>query len=139
MERRGGTRIARQLRSSSTDAELALWARLRARRLAGLKFRRQFPVAGFVADFVCLEAKLVVEVDGGQHAEREAEDRHRTAVLTEAGFHVVRFWNDDVLKSLGFVLEEILRTAAARTLPLPPAGEAGARSATGEGGGSTER
>jgi very-short-patch-repair endonuclease len=122
MESRKGIHSARRLRSSSTQAELALWVRLRARRLQQLKFRRQFPVSGYVVDFVCLEAKLVVEVDSGQHADLEAEDAHRTAVLGASGFHVLRFWNDDVLKRLDSVLEEILRTANARISPLPPGG-----------------
>ena len=119
MESRKGTKTARKLRTTSTDAEHALWERLRARRLGGAKFRRQFPMSGFVADFVCLEAKLVVEVDGGQHGERQSQDAHRTAVLAKSGFRVLRFWDNDVLKELEAVLEEILRAVEAPPSPQP--------------------
>jgi len=119
MESRQGTKTARRLRTACTDAELALWQRLRARRLAQLKFRRQFPVSGYVVDFACLEVKLVVEVDGGQHAERVTEDAQRTAVLEKNGFRVLRFWDNDVLKDLDAVLAEILRCVEAPPSPQP--------------------
>jgi very-short-patch-repair endonuclease len=119
MKLRKGTKTARQLRSASTDAELALWERLRSRRLGQLKFRRQFPISGYAVDFVCLEARIVVEVDGGQHAERQLEDAHRTAVLAKSGFRVLRFWDNDVLKELDAVLLEILRAVDAPPSPQP--------------------
>ncbi len=126
MESRRSTAIARRLRSTSTDVERALWERLRARRLKGLKFRRQFPLSGYVADFVCIEAKLIIELDGGQHAERLAQDAHRTSVLEKSGFRVLRFWDNDVLKELEAVLDEILRAVEVPTSPQPsPAGGRG--------------
>ena len=117
MESRRGTANARNLRTASTDAEHALWRHLRARRLAKLKFRRQFPISGYVVDFVCLEEKLIIELDGGQHNDRQAEDSHRTMILQKNGFRVLRFWNGDVLKELEAVLAEILRAVEAPPSP----------------------
>jgi very-short-patch-repair endonuclease len=97
-----------------TDAERKLWSRLRGRRL-GAKFRRQVPIDRFIADFGCVEAKLVIEVDGGQHAVDIERDRVRTAVIETAGYIVIRFWNNEVLQNIDGVVEEILRTLAART------------------------
>ena len=119
MELRRGTDRARALRLSSTDAERALWQRLRGRHLNGCKFRRQFPVAGFVVDFVCLERSVVIELDGSQHFEQSAHDEGRTAVLAKCGFRVLRFWNNDVLANLDGVLEEILRQIAGPPSPQP--------------------
>ena len=100
---------ARQLRRNSTEAERLLWSKLRARQLNSVKFKRQVPIAGYVVDFVALERKLVIEVDGGQHQERIAADRERTATLEKSGFHVVRFWNNDVLSNPAGVLDAILQ------------------------------
>ena len=108
MECHRNTSFARSLRRSMTDAEMQLWQHLRNRRLLGFKFRRQVPLGKFIADFVCLGAKLIIEVDGGQHAERESEDRYRTDWLTREGFRVLRFWNDDVLLRTDSVLESII-------------------------------
>jgi very-short-patch-repair endonuclease len=77
--------VARKLRSNQTDAELKLWLHVRGRRLGRLKFRRQAPIAGFSADFLCEEAKLIVEVDGGQHAEPSRNDMERTRIMQDAG------------------------------------------------------
>ena len=99
--------IARTLRATMTDAERMLWSRLRDRRLKGFKFRRQVPIADFVADFACLEAKLIIEVDGRRHLDKVESDRRRTRALGELGFRVVRFWNDDVLGKTDDVLEAI--------------------------------
>ena len=115
MKVRQNIQRARQLRLALTDAEAALWKHLRGRRLLGAKFRRQFPVSGFVVDFVCLEARLVIEIDGGQHADRTAFDDHRTRVLSPSGFRTLRFWNDEVLKDPEGVLAHILLH-----LPAPP-------------------
>jgi very-short-patch-repair endonuclease len=101
---------ARRLRRNQTDAEMRLWLHLRDRRLIGLKFRRQVPVAGFVADFLCETAKLTIEVDGGQHASAE-QDATRTAELNAAGYEVLRFWNNDVLQNLDGVLQRIVEAA----------------------------
>jgi very-short-patch-repair endonuclease len=106
------TRIARTLRRDATIAEAVLWRALRSRGVAGAKFRRQLPVAGYVADFACVEALLVVEVDGGQHT-AEA-DAARTAALTQAGWHVLRFGNHEVLGNPEGVLAEIARVVRVR-------------------------
>ena len=89
-------RRARNLRRESTDAERAMWRILRDRRLTGFKFRRQVPFKKYVLDFVCYERRLIIEVDGGQHAESQ-RDHRRDEVLAAAGFTVVRYWNSDVL------------------------------------------
>ena len=102
-------RKARNLRNSATDAERRLWQHLRLKQMGGFKFRRQVPVAGFVADFMCCELKLIVELDGGQHLERYDYDRQRSSVLEEHGYRVLRYWNDDVLLRTSLVLEDILR------------------------------
>ena len=105
---------ARQLRRVTTDAEALLWAHLRSRQLDGAKFVRQHPIDRFVVDFCCRGARLVVELDGGQHAENVA-DEARTQVIEASGYTVIRFWNNDVLGNLDGVLMEIqraLRTAS---------------------------
>jgi len=107
--RSGLTAIARKLRRNSTDAETRLWYHLRNRGLLGFKFRRQAKIGRHVADFLCEEAKLIVELDGGQHA-GSASDPARTAALEAAGYLVLRFWNHDVLGNTDGVLEEIART-----------------------------
>ena len=101
------TGVARTLRSTSTDAERRLWYRLRDRRLGGHKFRRQYPVGNYVVDFACLERRLVVELDGGQHAEVSTHEAQRTAFLLAQGFRVLRFWNDEVMDQFDAVLEVI--------------------------------
>jgi very-short-patch-repair endonuclease len=101
--------LARKLRRSETDAEKLLWKHLRGRRLDGYKFRRQVSIGGYVADFAALEARLIIELDGGQYAERIAEDQMRTAELERFGFRVVRFWNHDVLANIDGVLEAVLQ------------------------------
>src|SRR5215475_10909412 len=116
MEERRHTDLARDLRRSSTDAEGFLWNRLRRRQLEGQKFRRQFPMFGFIVDFVCLEARLVVELDGSQHAEREDYDRMRTRTLELNGFSVLRFWNNEVLKNCEGVLAAMLLHLRGATL-----------------------
>jgi len=106
-----GNERARQLRRRQTDAEAVLWARLRDRQLAGVKFRRQQPLGEFIVDFVSLEKRIVVEVDGGQHGEieREERDNERTARLQDEGYRVLRFWNTDVLQNTEGVLERIMQ------------------------------
>jgi very-short-patch-repair endonuclease len=102
-------RFARTLRRNATDAEAKLWQCLRNRQLGNLKFRRQATVGYYVVDFLCPEKRLVVELDGGQHSpERDAA---RTAKLNEAGYRVIRFWNNDALGNTGAVLEAILMEA----------------------------
>ncbi len=103
--------FASQLRTNSTDAEKRLWQALRNRQLAGYKFRRQFSIPPYIADFVCLEQRLVIELDGGQHADAITYDATRTVFLEQQGFRVLRFWNNDVLGNAEGVLEEILLQA----------------------------
>ena len=100
-----------------TEAEIRLWARLRDRRLDGWNFRRQHPLPPFVADFACIEARLIVEVDGGQHQDSE-RDRTRDKYLAENEWRVLRFWNNDVLANTEGVLQQIL-AALAPTPALP--------------------
>ena len=99
---------AKVLRKNMTDAEKKLWQGLRGEQL-GVKFRRQYPFQHFVLDFVCLEKRLVIEVDGGQHMEAQMYDAYRTEVLKKAGFTVLRFWNNQVLSETSTVMEEIWR------------------------------
>ena len=100
-------RIERQLRSRQTDAERKLWFAVRDRRLSGFKFVRQEAIGPFIVDFVCRDKRLVVEVDGGQHAD-SAEDAARDAFLAGEGYRVMRFWNNDVLSNRDGVLMVIL-------------------------------
>ena len=99
---------ARALRRRQTEAERLLWSRLRNRQLNGWKFRRQHPIDRFVVDFVSLDAKLIVELDGSGHGMREVSDQNRTLVLESLGFRVQRYWNAEVQASLEAVLEDIL-------------------------------
>jgi len=100
-----------------TDEEQALWFRLRGGRLDGWKFRRQHPIPPYIVDFCCMEAKLVVELDGSQH---DADvDAARTAALERQGLQVLRFWDNQVLADIDSVLREILLTARDRTLTRP--------------------
>ena len=99
---------SRSLRRGSTDAEQALWQRVRGRQLGGYKFRRQVPLAWFIADFVCEERKLVVELDGGHHQEQAADDERRTGQFERHGYRVMRVWNNDLLKNIDGVLEALL-------------------------------
>jgi very-short-patch-repair endonuclease len=105
---KASTTRARRLRRDRTDAEAKLWAALRDRGLDGHKFRRQRPVGEAYSDFVCIERRLIVEVDGGQHA-GSAKDAARTVRLGAEGYRVIRFWNNEVLSDLDGVLTEILR------------------------------
>ncbi|MGH8216935.1 MAG: endonuclease domain-containing protein [Rhodanobacteraceae bacterium] len=100
--------LARGLRHRMTDAERLLWRHLRGRHFQGWKFRRQHGLDAFIVDFVCLEAWLVVELDGGQHLEQSGQDAERTRILNCDGYRVMRFWDDDVLVRTDAVLEEIL-------------------------------
>lgn len=104
------SQTARYLRSNPTDAERKLWSPLRRKQLHGHRFRRQRPIGPYVVDFVCLEASLIIEVDGGQHAEQLAKDEARTRFLEKQGFRVVRFWNNEVLANSTEVLEVIMQT-----------------------------
>jgi len=105
---------SRQLRQNATDAETKLWFALRDRRLAGFKFVRQKSIGPYVADFLCRDRKLIVEVDGGQHAE-STHDQIRDAYLASEGYNVLRFWNSDVLGNIDGVLQTILASLNSST------------------------
>jgi adenine-specific DNA-methyltransferase len=109
---------ARQLRRDQTDAEQVLWGRLRDRQLCDAKFRRQHPIGPFIADFCCPQRKLIVEMDGGQHAEALAADQKRSRFLENQGYRVLRFWDHEVLTHTDAVLERILGVTLTRTLTL---------------------
>ncbi|MDP1536030.1 MAG: endonuclease domain-containing protein [Burkholderiales bacterium] len=111
---------SRKLRSTLTNAEQLLWHHLRQKQIAGTKFRRQHPVGRYVVDFACLSARLAIEVDGGQHAENAMRDRRRDAFLESRGFHVLRFWNNDVLGNIEGVVETICAAALKRLRLKPP-------------------
>ncbi|MFJ2283695.1 endonuclease domain-containing protein [Pseudomonas sp. NPDC087803] len=113
--------FARQLRSSQTDCEQLLWQKLRSRQVANLKFRRQFPCPPYVLDFYCVELKLAIELDGGQHYEIAGliHDQRRTLFLERLGIEVVRFSNLEVMQQMDDVLEQITRIAANRKTPSP--------------------
>jgi ATP-dependent helicase HrpA/adenine-specific DNA-methyltransferase len=98
--------FARALRQNPTDAESRLWRHLRGKQMEGIRFRRQQPIGPYIVDFFCAEARLIVEVDGGQHAE---DSDTRTRWLEARGYRVIRFWNNDVLSNTEGVLTMILR------------------------------
>lgn len=117
--------FARRLRREMTDPERLVWSKLRAHRLAGLGFRRQVPMLGYIADFVCHEAMLVVELDGGQHTfeAHVRRDEMRDRTFAAHGYHVLRFFNPEVMSSLDDVIETIYRTAMDRVPHHPDHGE----------------
>jgi very-short-patch-repair endonuclease len=102
------TKRVRDLRSNLTDAERRLWQSLKRRQIAGVKFRRQQPIGPFIVDFVCFDPRVIVEVDGGQHAERLHDDEKRTRWLEAQGYRVLRFWNNDVLANTEAVAQAIV-------------------------------
>jgi very-short-patch-repair endonuclease len=97
--------LARMLRQQSTDAERMLWKYLRAHRMAGYKFNRQVVIEPYIVDFACLEAKLILEADGGQHLEQVEGDLERSVFLESLGYSVMRFWNHEILRDIHTVLE----------------------------------
>lgn len=121
------TAEARNLRNNATLHEVMLWRHLSSKRLAGLKFSRQMPIAGYKVDFVCRSHKLVIELDGSQHADAMVYDAARTRSLERAGYRVVRFWNNDLTSNMPGVLETIASAALGHErvptpCPLPQAG-----------------
>ena len=115
------TRLAQRLRREKTDAETLLWSRLRRGQLDGCRFTTQFQIGGKVADFACRSARLVVELDGGQHAKAIEADEERTRIIEAHGYKVIRYWNNDVMENLDGVLEDIRNhLRIARNLQIPP-------------------
>lgn len=117
---------AKELRTQQTMIEQRLWYHLRAHRFMGLKFKRQKPIGRYIADFVCLELRLIIEIDGGQHAEQTEYDQVRDTWLRSEGYIVLRFWNNEVLQQMEGVLEQIRNVVLqppSPPAPLPPAGE----------------
>ena len=109
---------ARRMRKALTEAELKLWNAVRAHRLMGLAFRRQLPIAGYIVDFACPLKKLIVELDGSQHGEDTGQmaDAVRDRRLSDLGWTILRFWNDDVLRDIDGVCQHII-TAAGLAVP----------------------
>ncbi len=121
--RKRPTARAQQLRRHMTAAEALLWPHLSRRQLDGFKFSRQMPVGPFICDFMCREHRLIIELDGGQHDWREAEDARRTAYIEGQGFRLIRFWNNEVFEALDDVLRRIGEALTqAHPRPLPHAG-----------------
>ena len=110
---------AKSLRSHQTEAEQRLWYHLRAHRFMDLKFKRQKPIGHYIVDFVCIEHRLIIELDGGQHAEQIRYDQQRDAWLRGEGYAVLRFWNNDVMQNLQGVLEQIRLSVAPSLSPNP--------------------
>jgi len=98
---------ARQLRKNQTEAEKLLWSYLRNRQIEDCKFRRQWPIGPYIVDFACLFRQLIIELDGGQHADAITYDETRTRFLEEEGYKVIRFWNNDMLSEPEAVLQRI--------------------------------
>jgi very-short-patch-repair endonuclease len=130
-------RRARELRRDQTEAESLLWRAIRGEQLGGHKFRRQQTIGAYIVDFVSLDAKLVLELDGGQHADAVDYDAKRDAWLTSEGFHVLRFWNNDVMENLEGVLMNIAAALSPPPQPSPLEGEGEKQITTSKGEGST--
>lgn len=114
--------IARHLRRQQTDAERKLWRHLRNRQCGGYKFRRQVEIGRYIADVVCLDAKLIIEIDGGHHLEQRSSDNIRSQELEFRGFRLLRFWNHEVLNDTEVVLEAIYRALNDPLIPRPSPG-----------------
>ena len=109
MAKKRTTPLARKLRREPTDAEIRFWSRVRGSQLGGFKFVRSFQIGHRVGDFACRSVKVVVEIDGGQHADRVEEDAERTREIEAFGYTVIRFWNNEVLANTDGVLEALLQ------------------------------
>jgi very-short-patch-repair endonuclease len=110
---------ARKLRQNATPAERMLWRELNARKVSGTRFNRQVPIGPFICDFVSRGARLIIEVDGGQHGWQTDEDAARTRYLEEHGYRLIRFWNSDVLERIEGVVAEIAKVIADLPCPNP--------------------
>jgi len=107
----------RELRKNLTEAERLLWKNIRLRQIAGYKFRRQQPIGEYIVDFLCFEKRLIVEVEGGQHAEEMAYDSKRDEWLSSQGFSILRFWNHQVLKEIEAIKEMIHKSLGEKHYP----------------------
>ena len=114
---------AKSLRRTMTDAEQKLWYHLRAHRFMGLKFKRQKPIGRYVVDFACVEKKLIIELDSGQHVEAAEYDHERDAWLHSQGYTVLRFWNNELMNETESVLERIRLTLSPGPSPVNVRGE----------------
>ena len=117
---------AKTLRREMTEAEKKIWCGLRLRQTGGYRFRRQVPLSPFIADFVCHEAKLIIEIDGGQHDRLSEQEMHRTRFLESQGYRLLRFWNNEVLENPDSVqtvfAQSLHRVTPTQTLPQPGGG-----------------
>ena len=111
---------AKNLRKRLTDAERLLWNHLRAKQIEGVKFRRQEPIDNYIVDFVCFENRLIIEVDGGQHAIEKEKDFERGSYLKKNGFRILRFWNNEVFTNIDGVLDIIRVNCLKSPSPTPP-------------------
>jgi very-short-patch-repair endonuclease len=126
--------MTRRLRRDMTEAEKVMWRMLRSRQLAGFKFRRQEPIRRYIVDFVCFSHRLVIEIDGSQHAREVGRDESRTAFLESEGFQVLRSWNNEVLGNPEGVFERV--SEVLRSPPHPPAASRRAPSSPTRGEGT---
>ena len=117
---------ARNLRREQTKAESVFWNAVRNRQFYDLKWRRQVPVGRYIADFLCESKKLIIELDGGQHATDDARryDKKRSQILQQYGYHVIRFWNDEILNNLNGILDSLANELGILSSPHPAAGAA---------------
>jgi len=118
-QNRQNTPLARKLRNNATDSERILWQRIRARQIANTRFNRQVCIGPYICDFVARTPKLIVELDGGLHASTTEEDERRTRFLEGQSYHVLRFWNHEVIGNLDGVVEAIEQALLALPQPLP--------------------
>jgi very-short-patch-repair endonuclease len=114
MKTADAVKLAQKLRRKQTDVEWLLWQYLRNRQCGGYKFRRQVPIGSYVVDFACIEAKLIIDLDGGQHADSVTQDTDRTKYLESLGYEVIRFWNHEVIENISGIYDSLTLTLSRR-------------------------